>query len=64
MFEKLKAYYRRWMKWARRNVNNPIYKVLVLFKVIRSATFEMMPQIEEFENDWDGWTIKAFKDEK
>jgi len=63
VFEKLKAHYQRWTRWARRNQNNLVYKLLVLFKVIRSSSFDMLPQIEEVENGWDGWTITAFKDE-
>lgn len=51
MFKKIKERYPRWKKWASWNLNGPLYKILVLLGIVKSPTFEMGPQIEEFTND-------------
>ena len=55
MFNNFKERYQRWKKWASRNLNGNGYKILVLFGLAKSLTFDMQPAIEAFTNDlWSG----------
>ena len=34
---------KKWNRWRKRNINSHFYKLLVLLKLVKSPTFEMMP---------------------
>lgn len=38
--EKLVRHIRKWAEWKKYNLNSAIYKVLVLFGIVHSPTFE------------------------
>ena len=55
MFNTFKKRYNRWKRWASWNLNGNGYKILVLFGIVKSPTFDMQPAIETFTNDlWSG----------
>lgn len=46
---------RRWNVWRKRSLNNPIYKLLVLFGIMKSPTFNFCLLPEEVEEILDAF---------
>lgn len=42
MFKKLTLHYQQWNRWQKHNLNSKFHKILVLLKLKRSPSFEMM----------------------
>lgn len=42
MFKKLTLHYQQWNRWQKRCMNSRFHKILVLLKLKRSPSFEMM----------------------
>ena len=42
MFKKLTIHYQQWNRWQKCNLNSRLHKILVLLKLKRSPSFEMM----------------------
>lgn len=57
MTDNFKKRYQFWKRWASRNLNGPVYKLLVLIGLVKSPTFEVLykfemgPHIDGFYND-------------
>lgn len=43
---------KEWNKWRKRNMNGRFYKFLVLIKIEKSPTFEIMKTDEKYKNMW------------
>lgn len=47
LFKKIKDHFRLWNRWRKRNLNGSVYKLLVLFGLVHSPTFDSFVIIEE-----------------
>ena len=57
--------YKNWKAWAKRNTNNPIYKLFVLFGWCNSPSLECYFALEEYRERWSkqGFTVaETYKD--
>lgn len=45
-------YFKEWNKWRKRNTNGKFYKFLVLIKIAKSPTFEMIKGDEIYGKMW------------
>ena len=43
---------KEWSKWRKRNTNGRFYKFLVLIKLAKSPTLEIMKRDEVYKNMW------------
>ena len=54
---KIIKHIRRWNIWRKRNMNGPVYKLLVLFGLVKSSTMARVLLPEEID-----WVLKGFED--
>lgn len=47
--EKMAKHFKKWIEWRKYNGNSFIYKLLVLFKIVKSPTFECFHTQDEWE---------------
>lgn len=50
---KLINHIRMWNNWRKRSLNGPVYKVLVLFGLVHSPTFELERLFKDREEDYE-----------
>lgn len=66
MFKKQIKHIKKWNEWRKGCLNSPIYKLLVLFKIKKSPTFEHFWTKEDGRAFWEGFMhgLKAGNAEK